>query len=125
MKAEIHPNWVETTVTCLGCNTTFQSHSTVPEITVEICSNCHPFYTGKQKLVDTAGRVDRFRELEKKAGVIKSAAKPKPKRAKKAASLEKVTKPSLKDIKQELTSKTVEKSVTKSDKPKSDTSASQ
>lgn len=46
---------------CNGCNTTFKTHSSVEEITVEICSNCHPFYTGKQKLVDVAGRVDRFR----------------------------------------------------------------
>lgn len=52
---------MKTKVHCNGCNTTFESNSTVSEITVEICSNCHPFYTGKQKLVDTAGRVDKFR----------------------------------------------------------------
>ncbi|HEY6736689.1 MAG TPA: 50S ribosomal protein L31 [Candidatus Saccharimonadia bacterium] len=61
MKTGIHPQVYETTVHCNGCNTTFTTHSTVKEITVEICSNCHPFYTGKQKLVDTAGRVDRFK----------------------------------------------------------------
>lgn len=61
MKTGLHPDWVETTVKCNGCGTTFTSHSTVSEITVEICSNCHPFYTGKQKLLDTAGRVDKFK----------------------------------------------------------------
>ena len=61
MKTAIHPEVFETTVHCNGCNTTFKSHSTVPEINVEICSNCHPFYTGKQKLIDTAGRVDKFK----------------------------------------------------------------
>lgn len=61
MKTDLHPDWVETAVKCNGCGNTFTSHSTVPEITVEICSNCHPFYTGKQKLLDTAGRVDKFK----------------------------------------------------------------
>lgn len=61
MKQQIHPELYETTVHCNGCDTTFTTHTTVPKIEVEICSNCHPFYTGKQKLIDTAGRVDRFR----------------------------------------------------------------
>jgi large subunit ribosomal protein L31 len=61
MKTGIHPEVHETTVHCNGCNTTFTTTTTVKAITVEICSNCHPFYTGKQKLVDTAGRVDRFK----------------------------------------------------------------
>jgi large subunit ribosomal protein L31 len=60
MKTGIHPEYIKTKVHCNGCNTTFESMSTVPEITVEICSNCHPFYTGKQRLLDTAGRVDKF-----------------------------------------------------------------
>lgn len=60
MKTGIHPEYMTTKVHCNGCDTTFESTSTVPEITVEICSNCHPFYTGKQKLLDTAGRVDKF-----------------------------------------------------------------
>jgi len=60
MKAGIHPELKTTKVTCLGCGTSFESTSTVDEITVDVCSQCHPFYTGKQKLVDTAGRVDRF-----------------------------------------------------------------
>ncbi|MBW4061828.1 50S ribosomal protein L31 [Candidatus Saccharibacteria bacterium] len=61
MKTAIHPHLFETKVHCNGCDTNFTLHTTVEEITVEICSNCHPFYTGKQKLIDTAGRVDKFR----------------------------------------------------------------
>lgn len=59
MKTGIHPDYVLATVTC-SCGNTFQVHSTKPELHVEICSQCHPFYTGKQKLVDTGGRVERF-----------------------------------------------------------------
>ena len=61
MKADIHPEYEISTVTC-SCGNTFQTRSTKPELHVEICSNCHPFYTGKQKIVDTAGRVDKFRK---------------------------------------------------------------
>lgn len=110
MKANIHPDWVETKVTCLGCDTTFTSHSTVPEITVEICSNCHPFYTGKQKLVDTAGRVDRFEALRKKSGEIKKTAKPKAtKKTEKPDAETKDAKTALKEIKAELKDHTVDK----------------
>jgi len=59
MKDGIHPKYVECKVTC-GCGETFTTRATQPEIHVEICSKCHPFYTGKQKLVDTAGRVEKF-----------------------------------------------------------------
>jgi len=59
MKTDIHPNYVETTVTC-GCGETFKTRSTKDKIAVEVCSKCHPFYTGTQKLVDTAGRVEKF-----------------------------------------------------------------
>jgi large subunit ribosomal protein L31 len=59
MKQEIHPEYVTATVRC-SCGNTFQTRSTKPEIHLELCSNCHPFYTGKQKLVDTDGRVERF-----------------------------------------------------------------
>jgi large subunit ribosomal protein L31 len=59
MKKEIHPEYHETKVTC-GCGNTFKTGSTLKEIHVEICSVCHPFYTGKQKFVDTAGRVEKF-----------------------------------------------------------------
>jgi len=70
MKTGIHPDYVEATVTC-ACGETFQTRSTKPAIRVEICSKCHPFYTGKQKIVDTEGRVERFIKrygLEKKYG---------------------------------------------------------
>ena len=60
MKADIHPNYVETTVTC-ACGEVIQTRSTVPNLRVAICSKCHPFFTGRQKLVDTAGRVEKFR----------------------------------------------------------------
>lgn len=62
MKADIHPKYEEITVTC-SCGNTFQTRSTLGEdLSVEICSQCHPFYTGKQKIIDTAGRVDRFNQ---------------------------------------------------------------
>ena len=60
MKADIHPKYVETTVTC-ACGEVIQTRSTVPNLRVVICSKCHPFFTGRQKLVDTAGRVEKFR----------------------------------------------------------------
>ena len=60
MKTDIHPEYVEAHVRCT-CGNEFTTRSTKPEIRVEICSNCHPFYTGKQKLVDTGGRVERFK----------------------------------------------------------------
>ena len=59
MKPGIHPKYEDATVIC-ACGERFQTRATKPEIHVDICSACHPFYTGKQKLVDTAGRVDRF-----------------------------------------------------------------
>jgi large subunit ribosomal protein L31 len=61
MKDKIHPNYVDCEVHC-GCGNTFMTRSTVPKITVEICSACHPFYTGTQKFVDTAGRVEKFQK---------------------------------------------------------------
>ena len=59
MKTEIHPEYVTAHVRCT-CGNEFLTRSTKPELHVEICSNCHPFYTGRQKLVDTGGRVERF-----------------------------------------------------------------
>jgi large subunit ribosomal protein L31 len=77
MKTGIHPEVFETTITCNSCKTVFTSHTTVKDINVEICSNCHPFYTGKQKLIDTAGRVDKFKarqaEAAKRAGARANA----------------------------------------------------
>ena len=66
MKKDIHPEYVEATVTC-GCGETFKTRSTKPKIVVEICSKCHPFYTGRQRLVDTTGKVERFRRRYRKS----------------------------------------------------------
>ena len=59
MRAAIHPEYLETTITC-ACGEVVHTRSTRPSVRVEICSKCHPFFTGKQKLVDTAGRIERF-----------------------------------------------------------------
>ncbi|MDD8030962.1 MAG: 50S ribosomal protein L31 [Acidobacteriota bacterium] len=61
MKKGIHPEYQECTVIC-ACGNTFKTRSTKKEIRVEICSQCHPFFTGKQRIIDTAGRVERFRK---------------------------------------------------------------
>lgn len=62
MKADIHPRYEEITVSC-SCGSSFKTRSTMgKDLSLEVCSACHPFYTGKQKLVDTAGRVDKFRQ---------------------------------------------------------------
>jgi large subunit ribosomal protein L31 len=62
MKAGIHPDYKDITVTC-SCGNTFATRSTLgTDLQIEVCSNCHPFYTGKQKVVDTGGRVDKFRK---------------------------------------------------------------
>lgn len=66
MKA-IHPKWYSDAKVICACGNTFSTGATVPEIRVEVCYNCHPFYTGQMKYVDTAGRVDAFRERQSKA----------------------------------------------------------
>jgi len=72
MKTDIHPTYHQTKVKC-ACGATFEFGSTVESYEVEICSKCHPFYTGKQKLVDTAGRVDKFRARMEQSKKMKSA----------------------------------------------------
>jgi large subunit ribosomal protein L31 len=67
MKADIHPDYVVSHVRC-SCGNEFITRATKPELHVEICSACHPFYTGKQKLVDTGGRVERFRRRQARSG---------------------------------------------------------
>ena len=67
MKAKIHPKWIEEAKAICACGNTFTVGATIPELKVEVCSKCHPFYTGKMKFVDTAGRVDAFKEKQKKA----------------------------------------------------------
>ncbi len=66
MKDGIHPNYVESKVIC-SCGETFMTRSTLPAIKVEVCAACHPFYTGKQKLVDAGGRVERFNKKYRRA----------------------------------------------------------
>ena len=71
MREGIHPEYNPTVIKC-ACGATIETGSTKKNVSVEICSNCHPFYTGKQKLVDTGGRVDKFR---KRYGITEPAAK--------------------------------------------------
>jgi large subunit ribosomal protein L31 len=61
MREKIHPKYEMTTITC-ACGNVIETRSTIKDIKIEICSSCHPFFTGKQKLVDTAGRIERFRK---------------------------------------------------------------
>jgi large subunit ribosomal protein L31 len=77
MKAGIHPQYDEVNVIC-ACGNTFRTRSTHKgDIRVEICSNCHPFFTGRQRVVDTEGRVDRFQKKYQKARELQAAAKSK------------------------------------------------
>ncbi|MBX7143228.1 MAG: 50S ribosomal protein L31 [Oligoflexia bacterium] len=73
MKDGIHPPYHDAKVFCAGCGSTFSTGSTRPELRIAICSACHPFYTGKQKIIDVEGRVDRF--MKKYSKSAKSAAK--------------------------------------------------
>ena len=79
MKEKIHPNYVESNVHC-ACGNQFMTRSTKPDLHVEICSACHPFFTGQQRIVDTAGRVERFQKrLEKSAAAKTKRTKAEPK----------------------------------------------
>ncbi len=75
MKQGIHPDYVQTRVTC-SCGNNFVTRSTQAEMHVELCNKCHPFYTGKQKLVDTGGRVERFQKKYAKTGAQARTAAP-------------------------------------------------
>ena len=78
MKPKIHPDYAECKVSC-GCGNTFLTRSTRKEIHVEVCSACHPFYTGRQKFVDTAGRIEKFnRKYAAKPGKAEAAPAPSP-----------------------------------------------
>jgi len=79
MKENLHPQFATVTVTC-ACGNSFQTGSTAKELHTEICSSCHPFYTGKQKLLDTTGVVDKFKKRTATATTIKATAKPKKER---------------------------------------------
>lgn len=80
MKKEIHPKMHETVNVTCACGNSFITQSTVPEINVDICSNCHPLYTGKQKFIDTEGRIDKFK---KKVEIAKQKSSEKETKAKK------------------------------------------
>ena len=81
MKTKIHPEYVTSLVHC-ACGNSFETRSTKPDLHVEICSNCHPFFTGQQRIVDTAGRVERFAKRLEKSEAVKATVKPKkPKKA--------------------------------------------
>lgn len=80
MKSNIHPKWYPDAKVIVNGKTVFTTGSTVPEMHVEIWSGIHPFYTGKQQLMDIAGAVDKFKKRSAKAQTIKSAAKPKKER---------------------------------------------
>ncbi len=91
MKTGIHPTYThEAKVTC-ACGNTFVTRSTLPKIAVDICSACHPFFTGKQNLVDTAGRVDRFKKLVERSGTAPVRSKRVKLEAKKARKVAKAT----------------------------------
>ncbi len=85
MKASIHPNWFESAKVTCACGNSFTVGATIPEINVEVCSACHPYYTGQMKYVDTAGRVDAFKAKQKRASdkVLSKTERRKIKRKKK------------------------------------------
>ena len=72
MKENIHPKYVAARVSCI-CGNEFTTRSTIGDIRLEICSECHPFYTGRQKMIDTAGRIDRFNQRFQRSKDIKAA----------------------------------------------------
>lgn len=73
MKAEIHPDYFDSTITC-ACGAVYKTGSTLEAIAIELCSACHPFFTGKQKILDTARRVEKFTgKADKKSAVVKTA----------------------------------------------------
>ena len=84
MKKDIHPEYKESTIQCTSCGAVIQTRSTSPDLRVGICSSCHPFFTGEQRFVDTAGRVDKFTQRYGSAKAKRAA--PKPSQAAEASS---------------------------------------
>src|SRR5689334_18258517 len=98
MKQNIHPNWNDQAKVVCACGATFTTGSTQELIRVDICSNCHPLFTGQQKLVDTLGQVDKFKKFTERAAV-KGEERKKIQEARAAKKVvEKTDKPSLKDL---------------------------
>jgi large subunit ribosomal protein L31 len=90
MKKDIHPQYNNDAKIICACGNSFQTGSTKAEIHVEVCSKCHPFYTGKQKLIDTAGTVDKFKKRTEKAALLsktKTEKKPRKTRSEKSATI--------------------------------------
>lgn len=87
MKAQIHPKWYPEAIVKCACGNTFTVGATVPAITVDVCSNCHPYYTGQMKYIDTAGRVDSFRAKMQKVNV-KAVSKTEKRRLKREKKME-------------------------------------
>ena len=87
MKQGIHPDYQMATVSCV-CGSTFTTRSTVGDIKLEICSECHPFFTGRQKVIDTAGRIDKFNQRFQKSQSLRDAKKKAAENAEPAASAE-------------------------------------
>lgn len=77
MKQDIHPQYFPKAIMKCACGNTWTGGATMPEISVEICNNCHPFYTGTSKMIDTRGRIEKFSKRVKKSQVIKDARTPK------------------------------------------------
>ncbi len=88
MKTDIHPTYYPKAKVKCACGATFSVGSTKPELSVDLCSNCHPFYTGKEKLIDTAGKVEKFKARREKAATAPKRSKTA-KRAAKAAKKDK------------------------------------
>lgn len=105
MKKDIHPEYKKAKVTC-GCGNVIETKNTAGDLAVEICSACHPFFTGKQKLVDTAGRVDKFKARMETAQKLKDSKKPKKEKVepKEVVNLDK----KMEEIKEELKEETVD-----------------
>ena len=108
MKKSIHPEYKKAKITC-GCGNVIETYNTTGDLSVEICSACHPFFTGKQKLVDTAGRVDKFRAKMEAAEKLKKTTQKKSKKVE-TKKTEEVTKldEEMEEIKEELQEETVD-----------------
>ena len=96
MKTEIHPQYFQTPVTC-GCGTQFTVGSTKKELNIEICSKCHPFYTGEKNILDSTGRVERFKQMQERKDAIASSKKES--KTKKEKKSDEKKSASLKDLK--------------------------
>lgn len=98
MKKDVHPKWYPEAKVACTCGNTFSVGSTVPEIRVEICAHCHPFFTGTEKLVDTEHRVEKFEKKRVKAEAVKEAAEAAKKKRKKERGKEKEQPKTLKEM---------------------------